>query len=218
MQGQQFPTTCRQHSFSKKFLGRNWLGVRGRLRSRCCQAAHIKCGQYQSHSYAHTTQMKTKGEEEEQLSFSGPLIYNISSWDSNLYKGTIWASPVAQMVKSLSCNTGDLGTIPGLGRSPGEGNGNPLQYSCLENPMDRGAWWAAVHGAAHDWVANTFTFHYMCKQQSHLGGIRGVKMARVQGAWKVMVMVWMLVSLQNAHVEILTPNMIVLACGALGND
>ena len=45
-----------------------------------------------------------------------------------------------------ACNAGDLGLIPGLGRSPGEGNGNPLQYSCLENPMDRGAWWAIVHG------------------------------------------------------------------------
>ena len=41
---------------------------------------------------------------------------------------------------------GDLGLIPGSGRSPGEGNGNPLQYSCLENPMDRGAWWVAIHG------------------------------------------------------------------------
>ena len=43
---------------------------------------------------------------------------------------------------------GDLGLIPGLGRSPGEGNGNPLQYSCLENPMDGGTWWAIVHGVA----------------------------------------------------------------------
>ena len=42
--------------------------------------------------------------------------------------------------KASACNAGDLGSIPGLGRSPGEGNGNPLQYSCLENPMDRGAW------------------------------------------------------------------------------
>ena len=42
-------------------------------------------------------------------------------------------------------NVGDLGSITGLGRPPGKGNGNPLQYSCLENPMDRGAWWAAVH-------------------------------------------------------------------------
>ena len=41
---------------------------------------------------------------------------------------------------------GDLGSIPGSGKSPGEGNGNPLQYSCLEHPMDGGAWWAAVHG------------------------------------------------------------------------
>ena len=49
-------------------------------------------------------------------------------------------SLVAQMVKASAYNAGDLGSIPGLGRSPGEGNGNPLQYSCLENPMDRGAW------------------------------------------------------------------------------
>ena len=47
---------------------------------------------------------------------------------------------VAQMVKASAYNAGDLGSIPGLGRSPGEGNGNPLQYSCLENSMDRGAW------------------------------------------------------------------------------
>ena len=45
-------------------------------------------------------------------------------------------------------NEGDLDSIPGLGRSPGEGNGNPLQYSCLENPMDGGAWWAILHGVA----------------------------------------------------------------------
>ena len=48
--------------------------------------------------------------------------------------------PGGSEVKASACNVGDLGSIPGLGRSPGEGNGNPLQYSCLENPMDRGAW------------------------------------------------------------------------------
>ena len=53
---------------------------------------------------------------------------------------------MAQTVKRLSIDGGDLGSIPGSGRSPGEGNGNPLQYSCLENPMDGGAWWATVHG------------------------------------------------------------------------
>ena len=51
-------------------------------------------------------------------------------------------------VKESARNVGDLGSIPGSGRSPGEGNGNPLQYSCLENPMDGGAWWATVHGVA----------------------------------------------------------------------
>ena len=51
-------------------------------------------------------------------------------------------------VKPSASNTGDLGSIPGSGRSSGEGNGNPLQYSCLENPMDGGAWWATVHGVA----------------------------------------------------------------------
>ena len=56
--------------------------------------------------------------------------------------------PGGSEVKVSACNVGDLGSIPGLGRSPGERNVNPLQYSCLENPMDRGAWWATVHGVA----------------------------------------------------------------------
>ena len=50
--------------------------------------------------------------------------------------------PGGSEVKNLPANAGDPGSVPGLGRSPGEGNGNPLQYSCLENPMDRGAWWS----------------------------------------------------------------------------
>ena len=54
--------------------------------------------------------------------------------------------------KESSCNAGDLGWIPGLGSSPGEGNGNPLQYSCLDNSMDIGAWWATVHGIAKSWT------------------------------------------------------------------
>ena len=50
--------------------------------------------------------------------------------------------------KESACNAGDLGLIPGPGSYPGEENGDPLQYSCLENPVDRGAWWATVHGVA----------------------------------------------------------------------
>ena len=56
--------------------------------------------------------------------------------------------PGGSEVKASACNAGDLGSIPGSGRSPREGNGNPLQYSCLENPMDGGAWWATVHGVS----------------------------------------------------------------------
>ena len=56
--------------------------------------------------------------------------------------------PHSSVSKEPACNAGDPGLIPGLGRSPGEGNGNPLQCSCLENAMDRGAWQATVHGVA----------------------------------------------------------------------
>ena len=69
-----------------------------------------------------------------------------NSMDMNLSK-LWWLSG-----KESACNTGDLGSIPGLGRYPGEGNGNPLQYSCLENRMDRRAWLAAVHGVAKSWT------------------------------------------------------------------
>ena len=55
---------------------------------------------------------------------------------------------MAQISKESACNAGELGSIPGLGRSPGGGNGYPVQYSCLENPMDREAWGAIVHGVA----------------------------------------------------------------------
>ena len=63
--------------------------------------------------------------------------------------------------KASACDAGDQGLIPGSGRSPGEGNGNPLQYSCLEHPMDGGAWQATVHGVSKSWTRlNDFTFTY----------------------------------------------------------
>ena len=71
------------------------------------------------------------------------------------------------MVKNLPTNAGDSGLIPGSGRSPGEGEGNPLQYSGLENPRDKGAWWATVR-----WVAENQTqlsFQRRC-EQSHMNG------------------------------------------------
>ena len=65
------------------------------------------------------------------------------------------ASQVALVVKNLPANAGDVrdvGSIPGLGRFPGGGHGNPPQYSCLENPIDREAWWATVHRVAKNWT------------------------------------------------------------------
>ena len=78
-----------------------------------------------------------------------------------------WASLVTQMAKESACNVGDPGSIPRLGTSPREGDGFPVQYSCLENSMDRGAWRATVPGVAksrYDWVTFTtsFTIQYPC--------------------------------------------------------
>ena len=67
--------------------------------------------------------------------------------------------PGSSEVKASACNAGELGLIPRLGRSPGEGNSNLFQYSCLENPIDRGAWWAILHGVTKSQTQlSNFTF------------------------------------------------------------
>ena len=82
------------------------------------------------------------------LFFDGLLFKNILL----KYRGLLYLGfPGGSEVKASAYNagvTGDAGSIPGLGKSAGAGNGNPLQYTFLENPMDRGAWWATVHGVA----------------------------------------------------------------------
>ena len=87
------------------------------------------------------------------------------SYLKNLH--TILCFPGGSDGKVSACNGGDLSSIPGLGRSPGEKNDNPLQYSCLENPMDGGTWQATVHGVAKSrtWLSNftvTFFFSILC--------------------------------------------------------
>ena len=73
------------------------------------------------------------------------------------------------MVKNLPANAGDArytGSIPGLGRSSGVGPGNPLRYSCLENPMDRRAWRATVHGVAKSWTRLSTHAHWMAQMEA----------------------------------------------------
>ena len=62
----------------------------------------------------------------------------------------LWGFPGDSVVKNLPANAGDVVSVPGAGRSPEEGNGNLLQHSCLGNPMDRGAWWATIHGVTKE--------------------------------------------------------------------
>ena len=106
------------------------------------------------------------------------FLYRKGNWtgrsESNLYKKVKWFLQLKMLITQLprgfpggsdgkesACNAGDLGLIPGWGRSPGEGNGNPLQYSCLENSVDRGVWQATVHGVVQSqtqWATDPFTF------------------------------------------------------------
>ena len=75
----------------------------------------------------------------------------------------IWASPVVQTIKKSACNAGDPGLIPGSGRYSGGGNGNPLQYSNLENSIERGAWRDTVHGVAKSWtqLSTHISLHFL---------------------------------------------------------
>ena len=67
-------------------------------------------------------------------------------------RGLDMSRPLGSDGKESACDVGNPALIPGLGRSPGKGNGNPLQYSCLKNPIDRGAWWATIHGVTKSWT------------------------------------------------------------------
>ena len=91
-----------------------------------------------------------------------PLLSSHHCWWNSFPCGLLdWGFPSGSDGKVSACNVGDLDSIPGLGRSPGEGNGNPIQYPCLENPMDRGALWATVHGITESDTTEWFHFHFL---------------------------------------------------------
>ena len=83
-----------------------------------------------------------------EISHDNIIIIGYSSW----FDDVLYLYPGGSDSKASAWSAGDPGSTPGLGRSPGEGNGNPLQYSCLENSMDWGAWKATVHGVAKSWT------------------------------------------------------------------
>ena len=86
----------------------------------------------------------------------------------------IWCFLGGSEGKASACNAGDLGLISGSGRCLGEGNGNPLQYSCLENSIDGGAWWATVHWVSKNWTRlNDFTFIFFLGHMTSPGGWDG---------------------------------------------
>ena len=80
------------------------------------------------------------------------ILSPINTTDGSMYLSHALGFPGGAVVKNPPAKTGDMGSMPGSGRSPGKGNGNLLQYSCLESCMDRGAWWATVHGVAKSWA------------------------------------------------------------------
>ena len=89
--------------------------------------------------------------------------------------------PHSSVGKESACSAGDQDSIPGLGRYPGAGNSNPLQFSCLENPMDGGAWQATVHGVAKSWTRiSDFHFHY------YIDNVQGFLLYLVERIEKIM--------------------------------
>ena len=84
------------------------------------------------------------------------MVYQLPKFAHPYYLHVPWevlvSFPGGSVIKNLPANAGDVGSVPGSGRSPGGGHGNPLPYSCLENPMDRGTWWAMVYGVAKNQI------------------------------------------------------------------
>ena len=111
-------------------------------------------GRFLAQLHTHTHTARTKAPQGNFIRYSGIYSNKLESKYHSIYYGCLLNTGAPQVVlvaKNPPANAGDagdVGSIPGSGRSPGGGHGNPLQYSCLENSKDRGAWWAPVHGVA----------------------------------------------------------------------
>ena len=118
----------------------------------CCNSVSLKVD-----FHAGLTAIETMAYERQHRTLAS-APWGLESWILGVLSPVPGTSPMAQVVKNPPASAGDardVGSIPGWGRCPGEGNSNPLQYSCLENPTDRGSWRPTVHGVArvrHDWV------------------------------------------------------------------
>ena len=102
------------------------------------------------------------------ISGHSTTVCELKAWQSQVAAGYCPGFQGGSDNKASDHNAGDLGSIPGSGRSPGEGNGDPLQYSCLENPMDGGGWWATVHGVTKSRTGLgdfTFTFFSLSRNR-----------------------------------------------------
>ena len=108
-------------------------------------------------THSSTLALKIPWMEEPGRSLAQATIHGVAKSQARLSDFTslihLLGIPGGSDSKASAYNAGDLDSVPGLGRSPGEEHGNPLQYSYLENPMDRGPWWATVHGVAKSWTA-----------------------------------------------------------------
>ena len=96
--------------------------------------------------YTHTTEYYSAVKTTKPHNMGG------SQKEARYVGSTLWDFPGGSDGKESACSARDWSSVPGSGRSPGEGNGNPLQYSCLENPLDCGPWWATAHGVTKSWT------------------------------------------------------------------
>ena len=135
-----------QHLAPKAALGGCYPRERMEMFGALIPLAHILLARTPSHSLTQMKRMLGSVVPDQQLLF---IIAIPSMKASRKFQ---WIARASQMVKNQPASAEDVGLIPGSGRSPGVGNHNPLQYSCLGNSMDRGAWWATVHGASKSWA------------------------------------------------------------------